>query len=234
MLADLTYEQKIERSKSLVRESYYKASIIDQVVEFRNALVSDENFLKLYKRTYIPREWFIRKDIYSDIVFRQFGSNIAFSEKKYIVSEILKNEGIERQTVESIDSNTLVHTSRSLLENGFNPTVLFITIDFYTKLYIDWLRVNPELQVVPFGNISISGHEYKIFWSNKYMPFSEVIFIDRNFGKWISKPNFNERLSVRISESDREDQLDLLIFTTLKFEILNKDRMTILQTANEE
>ena len=66
------------------------------------------------------------------------------------------------------------------------------------------------------------------------MPFSEVIFIDRNFGKWVSKPNFNERLSVRISESDREDQLDLLIFTTLKFEILNKDRMTILQTANEE
>jgi len=195
--------------------------------------VSDENFIKMYKRTYIPKEWFTREDVYPDLVFKQFGSGIAFSEKKYIIDEILRNKEIKRSAVQTVDFNTLKETSISFLQGGVRPTVMFAPIEFFAKLHTDW-RENPELQITTFEDIVIAGNVYKVFWSNKYIPFNEFIFVDRNFGEWISKPNFNERLSITISESDRTDQLDLLIFTTLKFSILDINKIIILQIVRQE
>ena len=229
--------ERIEHCKNLIYEYYYNSSIIDKIVQTRDADVSDENFLKMYKRIYIPKEWFTREDVYPDLVFEQIGSGIAFSEKKYIIGEILRNEEIERSTVETIDFNTLKETSFSFSQNGIRPTVMFAPIEFFTKLHIDW-REAPDLQINTFDDITIlenaREHTYKIFWSNKFMPFDEFIFIDRSFGEWVSKPSFNERLSVIISESDRADQLDLLIYTTLKFRILDTNRIAILQIARQE
>lgn len=191
--------------------------------------MSDENFLKMYKRIDIPLEWFTREDVYPDLVFKQFGSGIAFSEKKYIIDEILRNEEIQRLTSKTIDFNTILEASRP--HNGISPTVMFAPIEYYTKFYIDWTE-SPDLQISD-NNIVVSGQTYNVFWSNKYMPFDEFIFVDRSFGEWVSKPSFNQRLSVKISESDRKDQLDLLIFTTLKFTILDPNKITILQVARQ-
>jgi hypothetical protein len=66
------------------------------------------------------------------------------------------------------------------------------------------------------------------------MPIKEFIFIDRSFGEWVSKPSFNERVYVRISESDKPDQLDFLAYTTLKFSILEPRRIAILQKNTTE
>jgi len=226
-------QRRIARSESLISQSYYKASVIDKIIRVRDAGASDADFLKLYRRTYIPKEWFVRKDIYTDLIFGQFGSNLAFSEIKFILEEILKNKEIERLHVPEIGFNALLETSVSLIGREVDPTVLFMPIDYYTDLYTDW-RVNPGLRINPFDNITILGQRYKIFWSNKYMPFNEVLFIDKNFGEWVAKPNFRERLSAKISESDKVDQLDLLIFTTLKLRLLQTNRIKILQISSEE
>lgn len=222
--------EKIEHCKNLVYESYRNSSVIDKIVRIRDADVSDGDFIKMYKRTDIPKEWFTREDYYPDLVFREFGSGIAFSEKKYIIDEILRNREIERLAVQTIDFNTIKETSISFSQNGIRPTVMFAPVEFFTKLLSDW-RESSDLQINTFEDIAIAGNPYKIFWSNKYIPFNEFIFIDRDFGEWVSKPNFNERLSVSISESDRTDQLDLLIFTTLRFRILHTNRIIILQLA---
>lgn len=230
MIASLSYKERIERSKDIVRKFYYKASVIDKIVAVRDAQKAEENFLKLYKRVYIPKEWFTREDIYTDLVFEQFGSNIAFSEKKYILNEILKNENIQRLTSERIDLDVLRKTLLSISKD-VRPTVIFMPIAFFTKLHIDWCRNGGHLKVYSFDKISIDKRSFRIFWSNKYIPFDEFVFIDKNFGEWVSKPNFKERLFVDISESDKPDQLDLLIYTTFKFRILDPSRITILEIS---
>lgn len=218
----------MEHCRNLVFESYYKSSVIDKIVQTGDASESDENFQKMYKRTYIPEEWFVKENVYPDLVFKQFGSGIATSEKKYIIEEILKNDEIQRSTSDIINFETIREKLLSFSRNGIRPTVMLAPIEYFTKLHTDW-RESSHLRIVTFHDIAISEHPYKIFWSNKYVPFEEFIFLDKSFGEWISKPSFNERLSVTISESDREDQLDLLIFTTLKFRILDTNKITILQ-----
>lgn len=221
---------KIEHCKSLVYESYYKSSVIDKIMQTRDANESDENFQKMYKRTYIPEEWFVKENVYPDLVFKQFGSGIATSEKKYIIEEILKNDEIQRSTSDTINFETIREKLLSFSRNGIRPTVMLAPIEYFTKLHTDW-RQSPHLRIVTFHDIAISGQHYRVFWSNKYVPFEEFVFVDKSFGEWISKPNYSERLSVTISESDKEGQLDLLIFTTLKFRIMDTTKITILQKA---
>lgn len=232
MADELTFEQKIQRSEELVRESYFSSSVIDRLVQVRDARASDEGFLKSYRRTYIPREWFIRKDVYSDLVFKRFGSNISLSEKKYFIEEILKKKR-DRTRVGTVDFETLKKFCLSVFESGTRPTVMLAPIGFFTRLHTDW-RDDPDLQIRSMNNITISGHNFEISWSNKYIPFDEFVFIDKSFGEWVAKPSFKERLSVSISESDREAQLDLLVYTTLKFNILRMDRISILEITKQE
>jgi len=224
-------EQRIARSEQLARDSYYRTSVIDQIANTRDFREDDrdESFLRTYRRVYIPAEWFTRQDIFSDLVFEQFGSDIAFSEKKFIVEDrILTNTDVRRTTVDEIDLRSLEETADSLLDAGFNPTVLFAPIEYYVPFYAEWQR--SALRVgFPDDVMTISRHNYHIFWSNKYMPFKEFIFIDKSFGEWISKPSFNERFYVRISESDKADQLDFLAYTTLKFLAVDSRKVVILQ-----
>jgi len=230
MTRTMTYEEKIVRSEQIVRESYLKASDISQLVEVRDARTTDEDFLRIYKRTYIPKEWFVREDFYSDLVFRELGSGIALGEKKFFIGEILRQSKIKRETCSDVNFTSLVEKSRSLFETGANPTVLFAPIEYYIKFHLEWYK-DPSSRIESPDSVIISGHRYKICWSNKYMPFNEFIFVDRRFGEWVYKPSFSERLYVKISESDKIDQLDLLVYTTVKLGILDPSKIAIIQTS---
>lgn len=218
-------------SEELVRESYYKGSVIDQLVNVRDFKPTDEDILRIYRRTYVPKYWFTRKDYYTDIAFRQFGSSIALSEKKFFIEDILKEEKIERQTCTEADLNILKEKSLSLLEKELKPTVLLAPVEYFTKIHAHW-RTDPELRIESMDKIFISGNKYKVSWSNKYIPFKEFIFIDKSFGEWVSKPSFKDRLYVKMSESDKNDQYDLLIYTAAKFNILHTNKVAILQMSD--
>jgi hypothetical protein len=228
MTQHLTEEQKIEESEQLAKDSYFKASVIDQIVNVRDCERGDENFLRLYRRIYVPKEWFTRTDIFSDLVFQEFGSDIALSEKKFIVDEILKNNQIRRTTVDEINLRNLEETAGSLIGAGFEPTVILAPIDYFVPFYAEWL--GPNLQIgMDRHKATLLRRQYSIFWSNMYMPFKEFIFLDRSFAEWISKPSFNNRFYVKISPSDKIDQYDFLAYTTLRFSITDLRKIAILQ-----
>jgi len=229
MTQHLTEQQKIERSEQLAKDSYYRASIINQIVNVRDSRPDDGEFLKIYRRVYVPEEWFTRIDIISDNVFQQFGSDIALGEKKFFIEEkILKNTQIRPKIVNEMNLRSLEETADSLLGDGFMPTVLFAPIDYYVPFYVDWLGSTLQIGNDP-SKVIISGRQYSIFWSNKYMPFKEFIFIDKSFGEWVSKPSFTDRFYVKISRSDKPDQLDFLAYTKMKFSITEPRKIAILQ-----
>jgi hypothetical protein len=234
MTQALSREQKIERSEQLTKESYYKASIVDKIVDIRDYRHGDEDFIRIFRRVYVPDEWFTQTDkmeIMSDLVFEEFGSDIALSEKKYFIEEkILKDEQIRRNKVDEINLKSLEKTADLLLNDGFLPTVIFAPVEYYVQFYADWLGSNLQIGKDPH-TIKMSGRSYSIFWTNKYAPFKEFIFIDKSFGEWISKPSFNERFYVKISPSDKPDQLDFLAYTTAKLSIKEPRKIAILELS---
>lgn len=231
MTPQLTEEQKIANSEQLAKDSYYGASVVNQIVSVRDFRLCDGDSLRIYRRVYVPKEWFTRTDIFSDTVFEQFGSDIAFSEKKFIVEEgILKSERILRNIVDEINLGTLEETAGRLREAGFEPTVLFAPIEYFVPIHVDWPRAGLQVRFGPDA-ITIARRDYRVFWSNKYMPFKEFIFIDKSFGEWISKPSFNDRFYVKISPSDRPDQLDFFAYTTMKFSIKDPRKVAVLQKS---
>lgn len=226
---DLTREQRIELSERLTRDSYRKASIIDQIVNTRDCTPNDVDFIRIFRRVYVPLEWFTETNIASDLVFQEFGSDIALSEKKFLLEEkILKTTGILRKRVDAFNLEGLGETAGLLLEGGFMPTILFAPIEYYVQFYADWLGRN--LQIGKDQNtVIIMGHRMHVFWSNKYIPFKQFIFIDKSFGEWVSKPSFDNRLYVKISPSDKSDQLDFLAYTIAKLSIINPRKIAILE-----
>lgn len=234
MTHSLTREQKIERSEQLVRESYYKNSVIDQLVNVRDSNPNDQVFLKLGRGIYIPEDWYTQGDIYYDMALQQLGENIAFSEKKYVIEEILKDERINRVTSPEINLTSLKEQSHRLHDSRFRPTVLFAPIDYFVKLTLDWPREDSAFRLEKFDKIMISGQAYKVFWSNKYIPFKEFIFVNKGYGEWVAKPTFHDRFYVKISESDKAGKLSLVMYTLLKFSIPEPSRITILQQSRRE
>jgi hypothetical protein len=231
----MTTEEEIKRSEKLVRDAYYKASVIDQLVNVRNA-EDEQNFLKLGRRIYIPKKWYTREDIYYDVALEQLGRNIAFSEKKFIIEQILKNERIKRISLPEINLTVLKEQIQRMAdETNTYPEILLAPVDYVVKFH-DWYRSikDHSFHMETFDKIIISGHTYKVFWSNKYIPFNEFIFANKRYGEWIAKPSANDRFYVKISESDREDKLDLMMYTTFRFSMLESKMITILQQTNKK
>lgn len=230
-----TREEKIRRSEEIVSDAYYKASVVDKLVTVRDSQPDDHDFLKLGKRTYIPEEWYSRGDIFYDFALKQLGENIAFSEKKFIIEEILKDERIRRNSCSEINPDVIKDEIQQIVrEANIYPEILFFPIDFFTKIMHDWIIEDKDIRVETFENIVISGVRYRIFWSNKYIPFKEFIFANKGYGEWVGKPSFHDRFYVRISESDKPDKMDLLMYTTFKFFKKEPNRITILQQSEDE
>ena len=73
---------KLRRCQDLFSNNYYESSVIGQLVQTSDARENDQDFRKIYRRTYMPKEWFTRTEYYPDLVFSQFSANLTFSEKK--------------------------------------------------------------------------------------------------------------------------------------------------------
>jgi len=219
---------KLDSAKTIFREEYYRLSDLEKLVEVGDASPDEENFLNLYYRTLIPKEWFTRQDIVIDFVFRQFGENLARSEGKYVLDRTLEEQNVRRVDLgENVFEDFLAYFKT--FSETRHITAVFIPVDLYTHVYIDWPKESSELTIdYSTGGITICGLKPNIFWSNKYRPFSDFALIDKRFGKWTSKPSFTERLTVKISESDKDDKLDLLLLTKMKFEIVDAKKVLIL------
>jgi hypothetical protein len=229
----LTREQKIKRSEELLKKRYYKASIIDQLVSVRNPYPNEQDFLKFGRRIYIPEDWYSREDIYYDIALEQLAENLALSEKKFIIEKILEEEKVNRIILPEISSMSFKETVRAIFENSKRPTILLAPIDYFKDLNLNWIRQDQDFKSEIY-KIRIAEHSFTLFWSNKYIPFRDFIFLSKDYGEWVAKPSVNDRFFVKISESDKPDKMDLQMYTTMKFSINKPEEITVLKKANSE
>jgi hypothetical protein len=220
---------KLDKAKGILSKAYYESSDFQKLVTVENS-TDETDFQQLAFRHLIPKEWFTRKDVIIDVAFQQFGANLALSETHFLVDRIFGEAGFPKVDIganvrEDVISN--FETFSNTQEIG----AILAPIDYYVDMHTKWLTESQKIVMdIRTGALSFCNSTPSIFWSNKYMPFNDFALIDKRFGKWISKPNFDERLTIKISESKDEDTLDLLFFVTIKFTIVDPEKVLILRS----
>jgi hypothetical protein len=221
-------QNKLRKAIEELRRSYYSSSKLSKIVSVKDGTPEDEGFLYMNFRYYIPEEWFTSNDIGFQHIFTQFGGEITLSEEKYLVDYIFKEESILKVEVGDNIVNDFVENFKKFSESN-KIHAIFAPINQYVNMHTDWPTKTTDIQVdFTTGELSFCNSKPFIFWSNKYTPFDDFVFINRNFAEWIFKPSFKERLEIKVSKSDKIDKLDLIFFIKMKFKIVNSERSLIL------
>ena len=224
----MTYVEKVNRCKNVLRDSYMKSNIITKVVETSDYNDSYENleFINLGIHTYIPKEWFTRTDIYPDVFFMDIGKSIAIGEEKYLLKQILENREVKRDDLHEVTYKEVI---TKLFEVGdVTNVVLFIPIDYFVKIHVDWARETGR-PIISMNKLQVGERQVDIFWSSKYVEFNDFIIVRKSFGRWIAKPSVDSRLKIEIEESrERMEKMELKAQTTFYYYILEPEHILIL------
>jgi len=227
-------KDKADKAIENLRKTYYAGSTFAKITSKRDANPEEEGFLQIGFRHLVPKEWFTRKDIHIDLVFTQFAEHLHIAEEKYLINKIFEDTRVPRVDLGDNALNDFIAQFKAFSQNHSIEAML-TPIDFYVPMHTDWLRQTNEIKMnLVTGELIISKIKPYIFWSNKYTPFNDFVLINIEFGEWASKPNFNNRLEIKMTKSDKEDQLDLLFLTRAKFEIVDPSKTLILQTKGKK
>lgn len=222
---------KLQKAKEILKKAYNESSDFNELVEVKDAVPDEADFQMLYFRHQIPTEWFTRTDVAIDVVFQQFGANLAFSETHYLVDRIFSERTIPKVDIgENIQKDVILNIEEFSNANELNA--LLAPINQYVDMHTKWLTESPDKVKMDIrtGNLSFGNITPKILWSNKYMPFDDFALVDKKFARWISKPSFAERLTIKVSKTENEGNLDLLFYVSLKFNIVDVEKTLVLRT----
>jgi len=228
-------QDKIRRCTNRLKENYIQSSIITKVIE---TIDFDENqhqhldFLKLGVWTYVPKEWFIRPDVYPDLVFAEFGRNIAIGEEKYLIEQILNTKETKRKTLAEVNYQNVVEALKEV--GNLSDLVMFAPINHFVKMHIEWMKETDSL-VIRGNELIIESNHIPLFWSSKYVDFNDFIVVRKSFGRWIAKPSISERLLIdMIESSERPDQMEVKAQTIFHLDILQPSQILILKSQRSE
>jgi hypothetical protein len=222
-------QKKIEHSKEILLKNYFESSIIADAVNVTNydKKAPSQEFLKIGRWNYVPKEWFLDPTVIPDFVFMEFGRSIALGEKKYLIEQMVSNEKIRHEKIEVIDYDILSEFV-SEFPSSFQPSVLFVPIKYFVEMLVDWTREKKKM-LVARNFIEIDGTKLKIFWSNKYVDFKEIIVANPMFGEWMAKPTVDQRLRIELVESEKDtSQMELKAETVFRFRINNPQAALVL------
>jgi len=225
---------KMDRCKRSLLEDYFRSSIVGKAVDATDYVEESHRDLPLLEHgrwVYVPKEWFTDPSVYPDIAFSDIGRGIAFGENKYIVQQILTNREVNRIDLNNISYKNLkaiVDELISLHKRNSN-LVLFVPIEYFVKAHVDWAKEQGQM-VVRNDNLLVDNSRLKIFWSNKYVDFSEFIVAWKSSCRFVAKPNVKNRLQVELHESRIEpENMELKAWITFNFTIIDPQGIKVVR-----
>lgn len=177
---------------SSIKAEYDSESIIKDVMDTRSATPNDTlPFVQVGAVYRIGPEILVdsysQTGTYTSPRIIGIGRNIAIGEEKYLI-DTLSNK-ISNKFIEKSFSPQTITDALMKMDSNFHPNSVFIPLDFYLTLHAstasNFRIVYPQ---GPKSFLVLGPRRLRVFWSNKYNPFKNLIFIDRQIGQWIVKP----------------------------------------------
>jgi len=196
-----------------VREEYDRATIVEKAVPWRPATEEDrEKFVRIGRRFYAGPETFDEsystgERSYSARIMG-VGHSIAIGEEKYFISSVteslpLTNVQTQAQMLDQLDASPIVFEAA------------FLPLKYYMDFHEPDSRARISYDGGPMGFLRIGRSRARVFWSSKYVPFREFVFIGKGAFEWLAKmdPGSHHRVRVKIELNVRAKKFDVVCDT---------------------
>lgn len=239
--------EKVVISKTKILESFNEFSEISKAARLEEIDISRDKeieFIQVYYRPIVPKDCFLAASyVDCSVLWHGYGSNVAFGEVNYFVKQIFDNPHIEKIEVDYVEDIIRIYdkiesTINSLKDDGFNPSTIFIPLDYLSKLWKEEWNLESKL----YGKYTCSDRQFKlnestkldVIHSSNYTEFEDIIILDKKACIWTIKPDeAKERLHIEIKEYDKDiSKIDLLVKTVINLKIENSNAIKILTIKN--
>jgi len=191
-------QKKLEELENQIKTAYCRNSIIDDVcIPVKVALNYEYGkFTKFANRLLIERERITNPSNY--LILGEIGTSVARGEERHIIDTLSKSAS--RNIVKEISYEEITKGVDIIMSRGFTPNHIFMPID-YLQNVIKW-RANKPISK-PFSDFhSLPIQDdlmLKLTFSNKYVPFEDVIITSKEANKWEYRPvdNTDNRLTAK-------------------------------------
>jgi hypothetical protein len=225
-------KQRVDAFIKNVRAEYDNESIIKKglVVKSRESRSSDPfSFIQVGVRYLADSAIFHDSSYYPGMLGS--GRSIAIGEERYLVEKLLNSRDSKHITEASLSATAISKAFRDMGPN-FHPKAVFVPLAFHFDLHVGKLpgvalRYDRSVQGRAILDCGL-GEAPRVFWSNKYVPFHGLIFVDETIGEWIVKTTDKHWLMVDIRPTKEETKVDVTVKTIAYFDISNPTAELVL------
>ena len=224
-------ETKLRKLEEQVATAYKNFSIVGEVCTLRE-VPSD---IRQGKFTQFASNILIEKAHIVDpahfLILSEIGTSVARDEMNFLVKRL--SQLMPKNTVDEISLGSIKQIIESMRNNDHLPSHIFMPIEYHDKL-LDWnLEQRQQYRVTTniFNTMHIDPQtSLKVTFSNKYIPFDEVIITSRDVNIWEYRPNGDEtgRLTVKFEWNTHSLDAKLLVETVFNHEIISKEGNYVL------
>jgi len=200
-----------------IKKAYSSYSIIDKVCTPQPVSVDIHygQFSQFANKLLIEKEHITSSSHY--LILGEIGTSVARNEIRHIVDAIS-----DLSTKKELDEITYVDIKNSVLSlqsQHYKPNHIFLPIDFFHKL-IDWNREKPLdfKQGSVFDQLFIDNYgALKVTYSNKYIPFDNVVITCKEANIWEYRPSSisNERMTAKFDWNPSDPINTILLVKTV-------------------
>ena len=234
--------EKIDECKKETLASFNEHSEMFKAANLKEFDITKDKSIEFFQISYRP---IILKDCFltasyvgCSALWFEYGRIVAFGEINYFIEKILSNPDIEKIEIDDGRVITKIYheienTINSLKEKGFNPSTIFLPLDYLSKFRKEGWNKESKL----YGKFKDSEFKFKesiklnTIHSSNYIKFEDIIILDKNACVWTFKPadENKERLHIEINEYVEDlSMVDLLVKTVINLKIENDDAIKIL------
>lgn len=228
--------KKLVELELQIKKAYLDSSIIDEVctVESVSTGYRYGKFTQFVNKLLIEKEIILNPANY--MTMDELGTSVSRNEINCIVKDI--SEKCISKELEKIEYSDIVVAVLNLKNNRYNPNHIFLPIEYFHKV-IDWNKDKP----LDFSKRSVTGQLFidgynaiNVTYSNKYVPFENVIITCKEANLWQYRPasKLNDRLIAKFDWNLSDPINSILLVKTVFDFIPRKEGNIVLKPKNNE
>jgi hypothetical protein len=221
-------ESEKMRLRKLTIDTYNQYSILPSVVNLQKSVGVDSDTPHKFARHLTVDHWLDQSYVH-DLVFIEMGRVIGLSETKYLVERIEKE--IRPVSGNAFDMDLISHHAHELSEKKYNPTALILPIQLYREFFNKWVLTRHLKIHGPGEQITLDGLRMRLVWSNKFVPLSRALIVNKYFADWTCSPSPDDRIQVNFAPKD-ETNMDVQVESKFRMEIKRPELVVSLDIPN--
>jgi hypothetical protein len=230
--------KRVETSLEEMAHSYERTSKVQEIAQINPYVEGkdgDREFVQIYKYTQVPKDCLTEpSETDCSAIWSEFGKIIAFGEINYFINEMKENKEVKRLKLKRYSADKLLKeietVAKDLETNGFSPSTIFMPLSYWKDTEIRGHFVYREQTQF----LKINNKELMAIGSSNYVPFEDIIIMDKTGIVWTFKQGkfASNRLEINVTEStENASSVAVLIKTAIKLEIKNPKAATILKVG---